>query len=69
MDWLYIERKYEELKSDYDLAWETWIANPSDELYDELNVAKSRYLIFCAEILEQLMGNHQDILQRLKKWG
>lgn len=69
MDWIYIERKYEELKSDYDLALDAWAAHPSDELWGEMDVAKSRYLIFCSDILEQLMENHQDILQRLKKWG
>lgn len=66
MDWIYIERKFQELKSDYDAAWDNWVAHPCDELYSEMTVAKSRYLIFCSDILEQLMEDNQDILQRLK---
>lgn len=69
MDWVYIERKYQELKKDYDHTWENWVSCPTDELYEIMNVAKSRYLIFCAEVLEQLMGDNQDVLQRLKNGG
>lgn len=69
MDWVYIERKYQELKKDYDYTWENWVSCPTDELYEIMNVAKSRYLIFCVDILEQLMEDNQDILQRLKNGG
>lgn len=69
MDWVYIERKYQELKKDYDHTWKNWVSCPTDELYEIMDVAKSRYFIFCADILEQLMKDNQDILQRLKNGG
>ena len=69
MDWIYIERKYQQLKADYDLAWENWVDHPTDELYAIMDVAKSKYFIFCTDVLEQLMEQNQDVLQRLKTGG
>lgn len=69
MDWVYIERKYQELKENYDHTWENWVSCPTDELYEIMDFAKSRYLFFCADILEQLMEDNQDVLQRLKNGG
>lgn len=69
MDWAYIERKYQQLKEEYDLAWENWVDHPTDELYGEMDVAKSKYFTCCADVLEQLMEKNQDVLQRLKNWG
>jgi hypothetical protein len=69
MDWIYIERKYQQLKEDYDHAWENWVSCPTDELYGIMNIAKSRYFIFCTDVLEQLMEKNQDVLQRLKTGG
>lgn len=66
MDWEYIQIKYHNFKQEWDKAWETWINHPTDENYIELSVAKSRYSIFCMDVLEQLMEKNQDVLQRLK---
>lgn len=67
MDWIYIESKYRQLKQDYDSAWDKWVDTPSsDELYLEMTVAKSKYEIFCTDVLEQLMEKNKDVLERLK---
>ena len=67
MDWIYIESKYQQLKQDYDSAWDKWVDTPSsDELYREMTVAKSKYEIFCTDVLEQLMEKNKDVLERLK---
>ena len=67
MDWIYIESKYRQLKQDYDSAWNKWVDTPSsDELYREMTVAKSKYEIFCTDVLEQLMEKNKDVLERLK---
>lgn len=67
MDWIYIESKYRQLKQDYDSAWDKWVDTPSsDELYREMTVAKSKYEIFCTDVLEQLMEKNKDVLERLK---
>jgi hypothetical protein len=47
----------------------TGVSCPTDELYEIMNVAKSRYFIFCTDVLEQLMGKNQDVLQQLKTGG
>ena len=68
MDWCYIEYKYRTLKEDYDNAWNAWVDAPSDdEKYTELSVAKSKYWMFCVDVLEQLMEQNADVLERLKK--
>ena len=69
MDWEYIQIKYRNLKQEWDEAWETWVSHPTDENYNAMSVAKSRYSIFCMDVLEQLMEKNQDVLQRLKNWG
>ena len=69
MDWIYIERKYQQLKEDYDLAWENWVNCPTDEFYEAVDIAKSKYFILCTDVLEQLMEKNQDVLQRLKTGG
>lgn len=66
MNWEYIELQYKILKHNYDAAWNEWIADPCDELYCELSVAKSKFELFCVEVLWQLMEKNQDVLQRLK---
>lgn len=66
MNWEYIELQYKILKHNYDAAWDEWTANPCDQLYCELSVAKSRYSIFCMDVLEQLMEKNKDVLERLK---
>ena len=67
MDWIYIESKYNQLKQEYDSTWEKWVGTPSsDELYQEMTVAKSKYEIFCTDVLEQLMEKNKDVLERLK---
>ena len=67
MDWIYIESKYRQLKQEYDSAWDKWINTPSsDELYQEMTVAKAKYEIFCTDVLEQLMEKNKDVLERLK---
>ena len=67
MDWIYIESKYRQLKQEYDSAWDRWVNTPSsDELYREMTVAKSKYEIFCTDVLEQLMEKNKDVLERLK---
>ena len=66
MDWAYIERKYQQLRENYDLAWENWVDHPTDELYGAMDVAKSMYFTFCVDTLEQLMESNQDVLLRLK---
>lgn len=66
MDWIYIERKYQQLKGDYDLAWENWVNFPTNDLYEIMEIAKSKYFIFCTDVLEQLMEKNQDVLQQLK---
>lgn len=67
MDWIYIESKYNQLKQEYDSGWEKWVDTPSsDELYQEMTVAKSKYEIFCTDVLEQLMEKNKDVLERLK---
>jgi hypothetical protein len=69
MDWIYIEHKYQQLKADYDRTWNNWVSCPTDELYEIMNVAKSRYFIFCSDVLKQLMEKNQDVLQQLKTGG
>ena len=67
MDWIYIESKYRQLKQEYDSAWDKWVDTPSsDELYQEMTVAKAKYEIFCTDVLEQLMEKNKDVLERLK---
>ena len=67
MDWIYIESKYRRLKQEYDFAWDKWVDTPSsDELYQEMTVAKAKYEIFCTDVLEQLMEKNKDVLERLK---
>ena len=66
MDWEFIQIKYRNLKQALDEAWDTWASDPTDENYTEMSVAKSRYSIFCTDVLEQLMEKNQDVLQRLK---
>ena len=67
MDWNYIESKYRQLKQEYDSAWDKWVDTPSsDELYQEMTVAKAKYEIFCTDVLEQLMEKNKDVLERLK---
>jgi hypothetical protein len=67
MDWVYIESKYKQLKQEYDSAWDKWVDTPSsDELYQEMTVAKAKYEIFCTDVLEQLMEKNKDVLERLK---
>lgn len=67
MDWIYIESKYNQLKQEYDSAWDKWVDTPSsDELYREMTVAKAKYEIFCTDVLEQLMEKNKDVLERLK---
>lgn len=67
MDWIYIESKYKQLKQEYDSAWDKWVDTPSsDELYQEMTVAKAKYEIFCTDVLEQLMEKNKDVLERLK---
>ena len=67
MDWMYIESKYRQLKQEYDSAWDKWVDTPSsDELYQEMTVAKAKYEIFCTDVLEQLMEKNKDVLERLK---
>ena len=67
MDWVYIESKYKRLKQVYDSAWDKWVDTPSsDELYQEMTVAKAKYEIFCTDVLEQLMEKNKDVLERLK---
>ena len=67
MDWCYIEYKYRTLKEEYDNAWDAWVDAPSDEKYAEMSVAKSKYWTFCVDVLEQLMEQNADVLERLKK--
>lgn len=67
MDWIAIENKYRTLKKEYDNAWDAWASDPCDERYAELSVAKSKYEIFCVDVLEQLMENNAVILERLKR--
>ena len=67
MDWTYIESKYKQFKQEYDSAWNKWVANPfSEDLYQELVSAKSRYEIFCTDVVEELMERNKDVLERLK---
>ena len=67
MDWIYIESKNTRLKQVYDSAWDKWVDTPSsDELYQEMTVAKAKYEIFCTDVLEQLMEKNKDVLERLK---
>ena len=67
MDWIYIESKYRQLKQEYDSAWDKWVDTPSsDELYQEMTVAKAKYEIFCTDVLEQLMEKNKDVLERLR---
>ena len=67
MDWVYIESKYKQLKQEYDSAWDKWVDTPSsNELYQEMTVAKAKYEIFCTDVLEQLMEKNKDVLERLK---
>lgn len=67
MDWTSIEFKYKQFKQEYDSAWIKWVCNPSSEdLYQELAFAKSKYEILCTEVVEQLMEGNKDILERLK---
>ena len=67
MDCIYIESKYKQLKQEYDSAWDKWVDTPSsDELYQEMTVAKAKYEIFCTDVLEQLMEKNKDVLERLK---
>ena len=67
MDWIYIESKYKQLKQEYDSAWDKWVDTlSSDELYQEMTVAKAKYEIFCTDVLEQLMEKNKDVLERLK---
>ena len=67
MDWVYIESKYKQLKQEYDSAWDKWGDTlSSDELYQEMTVARAKYEIFCTGVLEQLMEKNKDVLERLK---
>lgn len=67
MDWEYIQIKYHSLKQEWNESWETWVDHPTDENYNKMDIAKSRYSIFCMDVLEQLMEQNADVLERLKK--
>lgn len=67
MDWEYIQIKYHNLKQEWDDAWGFWVRFPTDENYNKLAIAKSRFSIFCMDVLEQLMEKNADVLERLKK--
>jgi hypothetical protein len=69
MDWIYIEHKYQQLRADYDRTWNNWVSCPTDELYEIMNVAKSRYFIFCTDVLEQLMEKKPRRFTAIKNWG
>jgi hypothetical protein len=69
MNWEHIELQYKILKHNYDAAWNEWIADPCDQLYCELSIAKSQFELFCVKVLEQLMEQNTDVLQRLKIGG
>jgi hypothetical protein len=69
MDWEYIQIKHRNLKWEWDASWETWVSDPTDDNYNAMSIAKSRYSIFCMDVLEQLMEKNQDVLQRLKNGG
>ena len=68
MDWKNIQIEYYNLKQEWDDAWDRWISDPTDdEKYNELGIAKSRFSIFCMDVMEQLMEKNADVLERLKK--
>ena len=67
MDWVYIEAKYNTLREDYDRMWDKWVGAPNDENYEGYIIAKQKYMIFCTEVLEELMEENSDVLKRLKE--
>lgn len=68
MDWKNIQIEYQNFKQEWDDAWDKWLSDPADdEKYNELSIAKSRFSIFCMDVMEQLMEKNADVLERLKK--
>ena len=60
------EQKYWELREEVDRAWDVYCANPCYSNEVKHTYAVEDYNAFCTEILEKLMENNSDVLERLK---
>lgn len=60
------EEKYYELREAVDRAYDNCYAHNTAENHVAYIAAKQNYVNFCEEVLEKLMENNSDVLERLK---
>ena len=60
------EQKYWELREEVDRAWDEYNRNPNITTNINHDVAVNEFRDFCEEVLEKLMENNSDVLERLK---
>lgn len=60
------EQRYWELREEVDRACDEYYRNPNCVSIINYDTAVSEFYQFCAEVLEKLMENNSDVLERLK---
>lgn len=63
------QERYWELRKERNRTAKAWLANPdpNGDEYVEYREARAKFADFCREILEQLMEENPDILEKLKE--
>ena len=60
------EERYYELREAVDRAWDEYNREPNITTNINYDVAVNEFRDFCEEVLEKLMENNSDVLERLK---
>ena len=60
------EQKYWELREAVDRAWDEYNREPNITTNLGYDIAVNAFRDFCEEVLEKLMENNSDVLERLK---
>lgn len=61
-----MEEKYWELRENWDRAKDTYAGAPTAENLQKVIHAEYIFKEFCVEVLEKLMEENSDVLERLK---
>ena len=61
-----MEKRYWELREEYENAFNKYVVNPCESNLLAYKEALSTYQDFCMDVLESLIGEHSDVLSRLK---
>ena len=59
--------KYWELRENADRTFDKWYATRDNNDYVAYTIAKKQFEGYCIDVLTQLMEEHADVLERLKK--